>query len=241
LEEWKARESFTRKKLDFLRQRRWGHNIDLGHGLFVEGEMKWRHITILRRFLEYGTIPTNLADVCILDIGAWTGGEALLLAALGARVDVYEESPIYRETIEYLADQFRLPVRVAGSSMYVLAQRESLNYDYVYLTGILSHLSDIVVALRIAFNHLANGGLALIETQTSYSPTGEDEFWGPSREGWVWFNPSRLTILEALKTVGFRNVRIVDFGANRRFQLSAQRIEWLSMPIRSGLSIPDIP
>ncbi len=240
LEDWRKTESFDRENRDFLSQKRWGHNIDLGDGTTFDGEMGWRHQNIIRRWIEYGALPANLDGMQVLDVEPWTGGSSVLLAALGAQVDVVEESNEYREAIEYLAKTFFLPIKVIGPSIFGLSNEESRQYDYIQMCGTLSHLSDPLVALRTAFNHLKDGGRCLIETQTSYAENGEDEFWGPGRLGWVWLNPSRLTLLDLLKAAGFQKTVIVDFDSNRRLQLFGQRDCWTPMISRKGLSVPDI-
>lgn len=237
---WQESESVPRQKRNFAGQRRWGHNMALSADRILEGEMGWRHRDILIRWLENDILPLDLSGHRILDIGPWTGGESCLLAAMGASVYVFEESPENREAIETLARQFQLPIEIRGQSLYELAETESGNYDYVYLSGILAHVSDPVAALRICFNQLKDGGRCLIETSTSYASDGQSEFWGKRRQGRIWWNPSREALLELLHNAGFDQTRIIDFDSNKRIQLSATRTRWSPMELRMGISHPGI-
>ncbi len=236
LRQWCAGESFDRAVRDFSAQRRWGHDYPLGPDEQLQGEMGRRHIDVLRAFLLGGALALDLTDQRILDIGPWTGGEALLLAALGAEVDFVEEHADYREVTLALAKHLRLPVTSVGDSLYRLPAAPLPHYNVVYLAGIVTHLSDPIMGLRIAFEQLKVGGICLIETQTSYAADGRDEFWGGDRPGWIWWNLSRVTLLEILHNVGFEQVEIVSFGRDRRVQLCARKLGPRPMKMQMGLS-----
>lgn len=236
LRAWLAQESFTRANRDFTGQRRWGHNWRLDDKRVIDGEMGWRHIEILRSFLRAGALPLRLHGLRILDIGPWTGGEALLLAALGAHVEVLEESSLYRETIEHLAASLDLDVIIRGASLYELERSNDLEFDAVYLSGILSHLTDPIVGLRLVYGALKEGGVICLETQTSYAADGRDEFWGPERPGWIWWNMSRGTLLSVVAAAGFTDAEILGFAPNRRIQLAARRQGSRPLAMRMGVS-----
>lgn len=241
LEGWTNQEHFTRDNKNFTGQKRWGHSWDLGDGWSIQGEMANRHKNILYNWIKSGSLPSSLKGMKILDIGPWTGGETFFLSALGAQVDVVEESDIYKDAITYVANQFSLNIRNIGSSLYDLTlEGNDSQYDAVYMSGIVSHLSDPIVGLRTVFNQLKNGGVCLLETQTSYAYDGRDEYWGVDRPGWIWFNLSRDTLLQMLYDVGFRDLEIVDFSENRRIQIVARRNEWFPLGMRMGLSYSSI-
>lgn len=237
---WIDHENFSRDNRDFGAQLRWGHTWHLSNEEIVEGEMGERHMSILRHWIAQRILPVSLVGMHVLNVGPWTGGEAMLLAAMGAEVDVLEEAVVYHDTIAYLAQQFGLPVTVIGRSLYEMADTSSRGYDFVYLSGIVSHLSDPVVGLRIAFNQLRDGGACLVETQTSYALDGSDEFWGPSRPGWVWHNISRGSLVEMLDIAGFKEVEVVAFDKHRRVQLAGRRLGYVPLRQRMGLSHPGV-
>jgi SAM-dependent methyltransferase len=200
--------------------------------------MGWRHRDILIRWIASGALNEDLSGIRILNIGPWTGGESILLSSLGAEVDVVEEVSSYRRVVRYLSRMFDLKIEVIGTSIFRLPPTEEGPYDFVYASGVVTHLTDPIIGLRIMYNHLRVGGKCLIETQTSYRDDGQDEFWGPSRPGWVWFNMSRSSLLEMLTAVGFERVNIVDFDDNRRLQLVATKQRIRPMRHHMGASHP---
>jgi len=228
------------KEIDLLSVKRWGHNMDLGGGRTHEGAAGWRHVDTMRRWLTYGTLPTDLSGKRVLDVMSGTGGTALLFAALGANAEATEENDHNRAAMTFLADQFSMPAKVVNHSIYNLAEDESREYDLISFIGSLSQHSDMLAALRIAFNHLKDGGKCLIETQTSTAGGGEDQFWGPSSPRGLWHVPSRLTLIELFRAAGFQKTVIVDFDEQRRIQLFGTRTSWQEMPVRRGLSITSL-
>lgn len=229
-----------RHNSDFEAQRSWGHNYTVDDASYLPGEMGNRHLDILERFIASGELPPRLEGYRVLDIGCWTGGEAHLMAALGAHVDVVEEHPTYLEATLHVAQALELRVFSAGHSAYEIGHGYTGVYDIVYLSGVISHVSDPITLLRIAFNSLKLDGACLLETQTSYAADGRDEFWGYGRPGWVWWNLSRPTLLEMLYQCGFSKVSIIDFGKNRRLQLSARKGINSPMQMRMGLVRKDL-
>jgi hypothetical protein len=91
------------------------------------------------------------------------------------------------------------------------------------------------------YNQLKDGGKCLLESQTSCFLDCELVFRNEGEQNRMWFNPSRLILLDLLKIVGFENLQVVDFNKNHRIQISAERVKWKEMKIQTGLSIPDIP
>ena len=98
----------------------WGHNHDFGDGFVLSGNMHDRHIDIISSFIEDYGLPENLKNKNILDIGVWTGGTSLLLAAMGANVYDIEEVIQYAEMVNYLSFAFGLEqkLRCYSVSLY---------------------------------------------------------------------------------------------------------------------------
>jgi len=95
-------------------------------------------------------------------VGCWTGGTTLLLAALGSRVLAIEEVNKYASMAGYLAQSFGLEDRVSvlSRSVYECDSEDFFDqFDIVYFPGVIYHLSDPVVALRILFNALRPKGV----------------------------------------------------------------------------------
>ena len=144
----------------------WGHTHDFG-SFAVQGEMRERHLELMANFLSIFDLPrTHVRDRDVLDVGCWTGGTTLLLAALGARVVAIEEVRKYAATAQFLATSFGLAprVQVQARSVYACVTDDLRErFDTVYFPGVIYHLSDPLLALRILFNALRVGGDILVE------------------------------------------------------------------------------
>jgi 2-polyprenyl-3-methyl-5-hydroxy-6-metoxy-1,4-benzoquinol methylase len=216
----------------------WGHNHDFGD-FQLEGKAGDRHITVVSKFLELG-LPRNLEGKRVLDVGAWTGGTSLLLTAMGADVQAIEEVNKYASVIEFLARSFHLRLwALMPMSIYDLRSWDG-TYDYVILAGVLYHLTDPVLALRILFNCLEDGGRVFIESAVAPAEYGGAHtltYHGPSKGTWNWFVPSSKAVEQMLIDVGFEEVKF--FGEGNRAYFTATRKQYKDM-LRAGLSRRDI-
>lgn len=147
----------------------WGHWHDFGE-FVLEGRMGKHHMSMLAVFIDhFKMLPMDLKGKRVLDIGCWTGGTSLLLCAMGAEVVAVEEVRKYADCVDYLRQAFGLEhLQVKRCSFYECTGPEFQDaFDYVLMAGVLHHLSDPKLALRIAFNCLRDGGLCLLETMVS--------------------------------------------------------------------------
>lgn len=245
--------SDTARQRDLSVQFEWGHNHDFGtfqmHGLMGD-----RHVEILATFMSlYGLLPQNLKGMTVLDIGSWTGGMGLLLAGMGARVLGIEEVRKYAESLRYLKHAFAIDnLDVESRSLYSLAHPQYENrFDIVVYSGVLYHVTDPVVSLRILFNCLKDGGICLLETAATDSRESICVYGGrrPSETrdaskpftllgGWDWFVPSLAAIENMLMDVGFNVCRSVLHRGGRA-TAAARRVRHVDM-LRAGLSRPEI-
>ncbi|MFG0256273.1 MAG: class I SAM-dependent methyltransferase [Phycisphaerales bacterium JB043] len=230
----------------------WGHNHDFG-AFSLEGRMHDRHIHLLASFMDgFGLSPDEIQGARILDIGCWTGGTSLLLAAMGAHVHAIEEVRKYADTVSYLAHAF-------GVEDHLTCERRSLyecdtpefrdRFDLVLYAGVLYHVTDPILSLRICFNALRDGGRCLLETAVVRSDECVLQYDGPSRTyagsvddldrgGWNWFVPSGNALCAMLDDVGFERV---DLHAHPpRAHAIATRVSHVDI-CRAGLSVPAIP
>jgi len=232
----------------------WGHNHDFGT-FRLEGKMGDRHIDLLSNFVSFFPVSLDdFKDKDVLDVGCWTGGTTLLLAALGNRVLAIEEVRKYADMVSFLARSFDLEgrVEVRPASIFDCNSEEFHDrFDVVYFPGVVYHLSDPVLALRILFNSLRVGGRILVEShgidriesvcrfegsQVYSSGTRE----GLDRSGWNWFVPSPSALYRMMREAGFDDVqtRWNDAGGGRVYGYG-RKVSEVGI-CRAGLSIPGI-
>jgi 2-polyprenyl-3-methyl-5-hydroxy-6-metoxy-1,4-benzoquinol methylase len=232
----------------------WGHDHDFGT-FFLPGLMRDRHLALLATFIDrFGALPRNLDGARVLDVGCWTGGTSLVLAAMGARVTAVEEVLKYVECVRYLARSFDVDgLDVRHASLYDCRGPEYDDaFEVVLCAGVLYHLTDPVLALRICFNALADGGWCLVETANVRSRAPVLAYDGPSKRevsaaagsgariatGWNWFRPSSSALTAMMRDVGFEDVVARDAVGGRAFAVGRRRRH--SDVLRSGLSDPRV-
>jgi 2-polyprenyl-3-methyl-5-hydroxy-6-metoxy-1,4-benzoquinol methylase len=241
------------RQRDLSVQFEWGHNHDFG-SFRMPGLMQDRHIHILAAFMTLHGVPEPRLDGRkVLDIGCWTGGTSLLLAAMGAEVLAIEEVRKYAECVDYLRHAFAIDnLRVECRSLFSLDEERFFDrFDLVLYAGVLYHVTDPVLSLRIVFNALRDGGQCLVETLAVDGP-GRYCGYGERKDaagrdpgtpqtllgGWDWFVPSLGALRGMLADVGFqvRDARLYEGG---RATALAHRDRHVDM-LRAGLSKPSI-
>lgn len=245
-------EGYSETELDLQRDLSvtftWGHDHDFGD-FSLRGEMRDRHLRLLANFVTL--FPVDIEDFAgkdVLDVGCWTGGTALLLAALGANVVAIEEVQKYAETARYLARSFGVQdrLRVESESLYDCNSDEfHERFDVVHFPGVVYHLSDPVLGLRILYNSLRIGGTILVESAGINVPEPYCRFWGnrpvqgDDKSGWAWFQPSASALERMMKEAGFDDIRsLYSVDVNRVYAYGRKSDH---RPIcRAGLSVRDI-
>lgn len=232
----------------------WGHDHDFG-AFAVAGRMGDRHLTLLARFADgLGALPppgpSSLAGMRVLDVGCWTGGTSLLLAAMGAHVVAIEEVRKYVACLEYLREAFGVAnLEPRAMSLFDCTGPEfSDAFDLVLFAGVLYHVTDPVLALRLTFDALRDGGRCLVETAVTPVPGPFLGYQGPrrvagdgrdlSRSGWNWFLPSPSALRRMMLDVGYTGVRS-KVAAGRRAFAVGRRDRHVDM-LRAGLSARDV-
>lgn len=229
------------------KQFHWGHRHNFGE-FSMPGRMGNHHIALLASFIDHlGAIDQSLKGKRILDIGCWTGGTSLLLAAMGAEVVAIEEIEHYAKIVEYLAKAFDVRnLTVLHKSLYDCTEDEMQDsFDLVLFAGVLHHLSDPKLALRIVFNCLRDDGLCLLETlsfdhdkrilaRRALDTAGNsDEPWG-----WNWFLFTASTLTKILHDIGYEIDHPCSIIDGRTY-VAARRKQHVPMQ-RSGLSVSNI-
>jgi 2-polyprenyl-3-methyl-5-hydroxy-6-metoxy-1,4-benzoquinol methylase len=246
----------TTHQRDFSVQFEWGHNHDFG-SFSLSGAMRDRHIEVLATFMkEYGVPERSLSGLRVLDIGCWTGGMSLLLTAMGAEVFAIEEVRKYADCVNYMKNAFGLDnLTVENRSLYSLDDEKFYDrFDLVLYSGVLYHVTDPVLSLRIIFNTLKDGGRCLLETMAVAGKGSFCDYYGAydtlrrpadgkPRFGWSWFVPSLEAVTRMMTDVGFdvRHATLHEAaraGAHRVLAMG-ERKEHVNM-LRAGLARPDI-
>jgi len=204
---------------DFTETAEWGHHHKFSENLFVKGTMEWRHVRLMQTFFNHG-MPKDLTGKKVLVIGCYTGGDALLLAALGAEVHAIEEVTLYSEVTQWLADSFGANIKVLNASIdrddtEFLHDRES--FDMVYNCGVIYHLKDIIRGLSTCHCFLKPGGMMYMETMMAGDEREKKYliYRGSSVPGYNWYLPTAAATLQILADVGFDS-KYVHFEPNDR-------------------------
>lgn len=218
----KNQSSWMDTNIDFTKTSRWGHNHDFGEGTYVHGSMEDRHLRIMNNFISHG-MPIDLSGKKVLVIGCYTGGDALLLAALGASVTAIEEVPLYAEIAGWLSSSFGSDMTVHNMSIDVWATRFSFHpgsFDMIYNCGVIYHLRDILTGINNCYLFLKKDANMFMKTMvcddlSNFKQEAVLEYRGLSIPGYNWFMPSIKAVLEICRDIGFSG-KLVHTEQNSR-------------------------
>jgi SAM-dependent methyltransferase len=194
----------------------WGHTIDFG-SFRIEGLLRDAYLSIAGGFDRFGWWPERLDGLCVADVGCFSGGISLLAAQRGARV-VYavDEVPEHLEQCRLLIDAVgETRVRPLLRSVYDLSQdipRRSL--DIVVLSGVLYHLSDMLVGLYALRELLKPGGTLLIESNGVDDATHSYANFGRFYGG-MWWQPTGLCIADMCAYMGYDGAQVEFYQPDR--------------------------
>ena len=182
----------------------WGHDHDFGHGVSRTGAMGERHIEIISEAIQMGFLPSNLENCKILDIGCWSGGDLLTLAGMGGHITATEEHPKSAKSARSLMKTLNCPAEVLGQSIYEDRSDWRQSFDIIYCSGVLYHVTDPLLLLRICFCYLRPGGRLIIETK-AWTDNQESacHYSGSSIKGWNFYAPTELALARWFFDVGF--------------------------------------
>lgn len=200
------------QKLDALEkaaQYGWGHTIDFGP-FTKQGFLGTAYLDIAQHLDDWGWWPKQLQGMDVADVGCFTGGLSLLMAARGAAtVHAVDEVPAHLAQCSYLAELFTLPsIAPMQSAAYLLPQQLApRSLDLILLSGVLYHMSDMLVGLYAMNQLLKPGGVLLIETNGVNDFKRSYANFGRFYAG-MWWQPSGLCIKDMCEFMGFGDVDV---------------------------------
>jgi hypothetical protein len=160
-----------------------------------------------------------------------------------------EEVKKYADMASFLVKSFGLSNRVSvhHRSLYDCKSEEFFDrFDIVFFPGVLYHLTDPLLGLRILFNALKVGGKILIESEgiecqepfcrfdgmVTYSTGGKEN---------KWFIPSPSALHKMMKEAGFDDIETLFYGRERRKRVFGYGKKTAHVGIcKAGLSVPTI-
>ncbi len=214
----------------------WGHTIDFGP-FTKEGVLKDNYLTIAGRLMGAGWWPRDLRGKRVADIGCHTGGLSLLMASQGAaEVIAVDEVPEHLAQCSYLCEVFRVGnVHTFAGSLYELPEQlEGASLDLVLLSGVLYHLSDMLVGLLIIRELLKLGGTLLIESNAVADEERSYANFGRFAMG-MWWQPTTRCVRDMCHFMGLDDVE-VDLYAPDRCLARATKASADPIPFRRGLN-----
>jgi 2-polyprenyl-3-methyl-5-hydroxy-6-metoxy-1,4-benzoquinol methylase len=217
----------------------WGHNHNYGCGVGRTGAMGPRHVEITTEAIRLGMLPANMQGKQVLDVGCWSGGDLLVLAGLGGQVTAIEEHPIAAKAARRLLDLLGLKAPVIESSLFADNQKWAGQFDYAYCSGVIYHVTDPMLLLRILFAYLKLGGDVFIETKGTEGEGSICSYSGTLEKGWNWYAPNETALGRWLVDAGFdaQTVR-VHRRDNGRLLAYAKKTESQALRETAGFSRP---
>jgi len=217
----------------------WGHDHDFGFGIKRSGAMGARHVEIITECVRYGLLPHDLSGTEVLDVGCWSGGDVLLLAGLGGRVTAVEEHLKSAASAEKLCNLVGCPLTLVTKSIYEDRKNWQGKFDVVYASGVVYHVTDPLLFVRILFAYLRIGGRLVLETKSHHSEEAVCGYSGTLERGWNWFAPNAETLGRWFVDAGFdfESIRVHP-RKNGRLLGMAIKTEEAALPETAGFSRP---
>jgi SAM-dependent methyltransferase len=124
-------------------------------------------------------------------------------------------------------------VRTLTASLYELPDRGVGEFDVVILSGVLYHLSDMLVGLYVMRELLKVGGTVLIESAAVNDDEHSYANFGRFAMG-MWWQPSTRCVKDMCEFMGLSEVEVRMYLPDRCFA-RARKTSEEAVPFRRGL------
>lgn len=194
---------------------RWMHTIDLGGGVITPG-----CDNSARRLKDFG-FPEDLRGKTVLDIGAWDGFFSFEAERRRAKRVLATDSFCWggegwgtKAGFELARKALNSKVEDMEIDVLDLSPEKVGVFDLVLFLGVLYHMRHPLLALERVFSVV--GDQLIIDTQVDMLGTKRPVmafYPGAELDGdpTNWWGPNPAAVEAMLKTVGFRNIKIVSY------------------------------
>jgi len=169
----------------------WGHSIPIGPHR-IEGILGEQYLVIARLLDNWGWWPSDMAGLEVADVGCFSGGLTAMMSSRGAqKIYAVDEIAPHLDQCRFVKQIFGLEnVECIEASAYDLRRHIAPGrLDLIVLSGVLYHMSDMLVGLVAMQELLKIGGSIVIESfavncfEHSYANFGrfvEGAWWQPT-------------------------------------------------------------
>lgn len=216
----------------------WAHTIDLG-SVRVEGLFGDNHLRIAGLLDDWHWWPSSLEGANVADIGCFSGGLTLLMSARGAsHVFAVDEIPEHLAQCQWLSETLETTnVTCLETSLYDLPQKIApASLDLILISGVLYHLSDMLVGLIALQSLLKVDGVLLIESNAVECYEHSYANFGRFYAG-MWWQPTALCIHDLCDFAGFRPAESRFYMPGRCLVRAVKPVEH-RLPFKRGLNWP---
>ncbi|CAN5510776.1 hypothetical protein BH20ACT2_BH20ACT2_07870 [soil metagenome] len=215
----------------------WGHTIRFGP-FDMPGLLGEKYLRIAGVLDEWAWWPSSLTGLQVADVGCFTGGLSVLMAARGAaHVEAVDEVPEHLAQCDLVAGAFDLGevVHTHQASLYELADLGAERFDLIMFAGVLYHVSDMLVGLIELQRLLKPGGVLLLESNAVESFEHSYANFGRYYGG-MWWQPTALCIADLCEHAGFERAEVAFYQPGRALA-RVVKPAGATVPFKRGLNL----
>jgi SAM-dependent methyltransferase len=182
----------------------WGQTVDFGP-FRKEGLLGDEHLRIAGGLDQWGWWPECFEGMRVADIGCFSGALALLMAHRQADlVYAVDEIPQHLAQCAFLVKTFHVSTvcLIEESAFELQGHIAPGSLDMILLSGVLYHMSDMLVGLHAMRNLLKPGGQLIIQSYAVDDFEHSYANFGRFVAG-RWWQPTALCITDMLDFMGY--------------------------------------